>query len=47
MTYTKPEINNLGNASAAIQDLTKEAPFVDIDSTFRVGVLQPAYDLDE
>lgn len=46
MTYTKPEINNLGNASAVIQDLSK-APFGELESTMRFGILQPAYDLDE
>lgn len=47
MTYTKPEINNLGNASTVIQDLSKQPPFNEQDSTMQWGILQPAYDLDE
>lgn len=46
MTYTKPEINTLGNASTVIQNGTKQEPFQP-DDLGSVGVIQPAYDLDE
>ena len=47
MTYNKPEVKSLGEATNVIQNGTKVAPFTQIDATGRLGVLQPAYDLDE
>jgi hypothetical protein len=47
MTYKTPEVNVLGEAASVIQNGAKIAPFTQIDATGRLGVLQPAYDLDE
>ncbi|HEU5413300.1 MAG TPA: hypothetical protein VFW31_06060 [Candidatus Angelobacter sp.] len=47
MTYRKPEITALGEAASTIQNGAKVPPFSIIEFTGRVGVLQPAYDLDE
>ena len=46
MTYTKPEINTLGDAASVIQNGTKSitGTFDPLDGRFDV---QPAYDLDE
>jgi hypothetical protein len=46
MTYTKPEINALGDAARLIQSGIKMVPgaWDAVDSKFD---LQPAYDLDE
>ena len=42
MTYTKPEVNALGNASALIERVPKKSTQFGDD-----GMDAPAYDLDE
>lgn len=44
MTYTRPEVNALGDAARVIQGLTEKVG-QDIDEQFRPAT--PAYDLDE
>jgi len=46
MTYTKPDINVLGNAASVIQNGTKVLPGT-FDAVDGMWDLQPAYDLDE
>ena len=44
MTYTKPEVNVLGDAARVIQYLGKGVPTtMDLD----LSAVDPAYDLDE
>lgn len=48
MTYTKPEINALGDAARVIRNLVVKDPTEQIpDQQFPFTPLQPAYDLDE
>ena len=44
MTYTKPEINVLGEASRVIQFFGKGIPTT---QDFDLSAVDPAYDLDE
>lgn len=46
MTYTKPEINTLGDAASVIQGGVKFQPG-SFDSVDFLMDLHPAYDLDE
>ena len=43
MTYTKPEVAVLGNASLVIESLLKKTHYVNDSGIFA----NPAYDLDE
>lgn len=46
MTYTKPEIDLLGDAARVIQDGTKTFPGSN-DASLPGWMIHPAYDLDE
>jgi hypothetical protein len=49
MTYTKPEIQSLGDAANVIQMTLAKGPFrtIDPDPPTNTHNINPAYDLDE
>jgi len=47
MTYAKPEISKLGDATSIIRSMTKAPPLAAFDTVDNRFDWQPAYDLDD